>query len=348
VVFVPWLTFACVDGLYISSALTKVPDGAWLTLTISGVLACLSLLWRFGKENQWRAEAEDRFRPSSLVARDGAGQLRLAARWGGDRLSNIRGLGVFFDKTGALTPLVVTQFVSKFVAVTDVVVFFHLHPVETPSVPDGERYIVSRIGAIPGCYRLVIRHGFMDEVISPDLGALVYEQLRAHIIRQAAAVRDNVEASVSGVGSGAVDDDSDKQTLAVKPRDDEKGSCLSTSDNNGGMSTSATTTSADLTRTTTREREKKAATPPTLSEKSPMELRDEAVAAELARLDRAYAAKIMYVVGKEQMRIRDGTRLFRRLLLETFLWIRDNTRAKVANLRLAMERVVEVGFVKEI
>ncbi|KAJ9133300.1 Potassium transporter 5 [Pleurostoma richardsiae] len=348
VVFVPWLTFACVDGLYISSALTKVPDGAWLTLTISGVLACLSLLWRFGKENQWRAEAEDRFRPSSLVARDGAGQLRLAARWGGDRLSNIRGLGVFFDKTGALTPLVVTQFVSKFVAVTDVVVFFHLHPVETPSVPDGERYIVSRIGAIPGCYRLVIRHGFMDEVISPDLGALVYEQLRAHIIRQAAAARDNGEASVAGVGSGAVDDDSDKQTLAVKPRDDEKGSCLSTSDNNGGMSTSATTTSADLTRTTTREREKKAATPPTLSEKSPMELRDEAVAAELARLDRAYAAKIMYVVGKEQMRIRDGTRLFRRLLLETFLWIRDNTRAKVANLRLAMERVVEVGFVKEI
>jgi KUP system potassium uptake protein len=35
-------------------------------------------------------------------------------------------------------------------------------------------------------------------------------------------------------------------------------------------------------------------------------------------------------------------------VLETFLFIRDNTRAKIANLRLAMDRVVEVGFVKEI
>ena len=39
---------------------------------------------------------------------------------------------------------------------------------------------------------------------------------------------------------------------------------------------------------------------------------------------------------------------FEETVLGMFLWIRDNTRAKVANLRLAMERVVEVGFVKEI
>jgi KUP system potassium uptake protein len=32
VVFFPWLIIACVDGLYISSALNKVPDGAWFTL----------------------------------------------------------------------------------------------------------------------------------------------------------------------------------------------------------------------------------------------------------------------------------------------------------------------------
>ncbi len=62
------------------------------------------------------------------------------------------------------------------------------------------------------------------------------------------------------------------------------------------------------------------------------------------RLDRAYSAKIMYIIGKEQMRIRTGTDLPRKILLATFLWIRDNTRAKIANLRLAMDRVVEVGF----
>jgi KUP system potassium uptake protein len=68
----------------------------------------------------------------------------------------------------------------------------------------------------------------------------------------------------------------------------------------------------------------------------------------LARLDRAYAAKIMYVVGKEQMKVRSSSSIGRKFVLSIFLWIRDNTRAKIANLRLAMDRVVEVGFVKEI
>jgi KUP system potassium uptake protein len=63
-VILPWLFFASIDGLYLSSALTKVPDGAWFTLTVAGILATIFLLWRFGKENQWRAEAEDRFAPS--------------------------------------------------------------------------------------------------------------------------------------------------------------------------------------------------------------------------------------------------------------------------------------------
>lgn len=359
-VLVPWLLFACFDGLYLSSALNKVPDGAWFTLTLSAALACLFLLWRFGKESQWRAEAEDRLRLHHLVVRDhqhhhpaGGPLLRLAPRWGGDPLSQIRGLGIFFDKTGVLTPAVFTHFASKFVAVMDVTVFFHLHPVEAPTVPDGERYSVSRFTTIPGCYRLVVRHGFMDEVLSPDLAALVYEKVRAFVVRQAVrgeALRaedadagdsassaiENVEGSSNGNGNGNGNSDNNIVVMGGGP-------ALSTSP----TLDVATTSGADVLRAGGGggggERP--------FSEKHPVELRDEAVAAELARLDRAYAAKIMYVVGKGQMRTRHGAGargLFRRAVLETFLWIRDNTRTKVANLRLAMDRTVEVGFVKEI
>lgn len=298
-VVLPWLFFATVDGLYLSSALLKVPDGAWFTLTVSGILTGIFLLWRFGKESQWRAEASDRFPPTQLLHKDGDGRLQLAERWGGDRLSVIRGMGVFFDKTGVLTPAVFTHFVTKFCSIPDVAVFFHLHPVEIPTIPPAERYSVSRFTAVPGCYRLVIKHGFMDEVISPDLAALLYEQVRKFIVRQARekyGVREKegeaeggeAESLASGVGGG-------KQRAVV-----------------------------------------------------PVELRDEKVAAELAHLDRAYAAKIMYIVGKEQMRVERTSSWGRKGVLSVFLWIRDNTRAKIANLRLAMDRVVEVGFVKEI
>jgi len=289
IVVFPALFFATLDGLYLSSALNKVPDGAWFTLLVAGLLAGMFLLWRFGKENQWRAEAEDRFPPSSFVTKDGEeDRLRLTSRWGGDRLSPVSGLAIFFDKTGVLTPSVFTHFVSKIGALPDVSIFFHLHPVETPSVPDEERFHVSRFTSISGCYRLVARHGFMDEVVSPDLGALIYQEIRRFVVRQAAAK------------SAA----SEQDTTAAS---------ASTEDTN---------------------------TPPELS--------DEKIAAELARLDRAYAHKVLYIVGKGQMKIRIGTSIFRRFILGTFLWIRDNSRAKIANLRLSMERVVEVGFVKEV
>src|SRR5436190_19475313 len=92
-VFSPWLIIACVDCLYLSSALKKVPDGAWFTLTLAGVLASLFLLWRFGKENQWRAEAEDRFQPTRFIQKREDGRLQLTARYGGDILTSTRGLG---------------------------------------------------------------------------------------------------------------------------------------------------------------------------------------------------------------------------------------------------------------
>lgn len=349
-VVVPWLCFASVDGLYLSSALNKVPDGAWFTLTISAILTGLFMLWRFGKEMQWKAEAEDRFRLNTLVVKDGEGKLKLTQRWGGDQLSQIRGLGIFFDKTGVMTPAVFTQFASKFNAVMDVTVFWHLHPVEAPTVPDAERYSVSKFTTIPGCYRLVVKHGFMDEVMSPDLAALIYEKVRSFIIRQAARGEEirREDPSLSGDSGSQATQCSGIENVEGVPMSEAATLDVSgaapgaTASTSGAEITPAPAPSDDPSGAGAGPRERH------ISEKLPIELRDEAVAAELARLDRAYAAKIMYVVGKGQMRTRAGTPIFRRFVLATFLWIRDNTRAKIANLRLAMDRVVEVGFVKDI
>lgn len=321
-IFIPWLFFATMDGLYLSSALNKVPDGAWFTITVSGILTAIFLLWRFGKENQWRAEAEDRFRPTELVGKDQKGHLCLTPKWGGEPLSVIRGLGIYFDKTGVMTPAVFTHFVSKFVAVPEVAVFFHLHPVEIPTVSPEERYHVSKFGTLPGCYRLVIKHGFMDEVISPDLSALIYNQVRKAIIRQA---KERL-----GLGPSKEVGDEDEDEVGGEKN----------GDNNTTSTSTRTTTTTGL-----------AGGPPGLNSRSnrlPVELRDHEVADELAKLDKAFAAKIMYIVGKEQMRVRRSSSIGRRIVLSIFLWIRENTRAKIANLRLAMDRVVEVGFVKEI
>jgi KUP system potassium uptake protein len=120
IVFLPWLIIACLDGLYMSSSLTKVPDGAWFTLLLSALLASLLILWRFGKEQQWAAEAEDRFPTTHLVAKGEDGMIKLTDRYGGDTLSSIKGFGIFFDKAGETTPPVFSQFLTKLVAAPEV------------------------------------------------------------------------------------------------------------------------------------------------------------------------------------------------------------------------------------
>lgn len=180
-VFLPWLVFFAMDSTFLSSALVKVPEGAWFTITLSAVLAALFILWRFGKEQQWRAERQDRQPLSHYVKMDDQSKLRLTADSdgkGGETLSITKGLGIFFDKGGEKCPMIFSQFISKLVSKPDVTVFFHLRPLESPTVPEDERYIVQKLDRLPNCFRVVARYGYMDEVVTPDLASLIYGRIR--------------------------------------------------------------------------------------------------------------------------------------------------------------------------
>ncbi|KAH0562378.1 hypothetical protein GP486_002929 [Trichoglossum hirsutum] len=303
---------ACLDGLYLSSAITKVPDGAWFTLTLAGVLACVFILWRFGKEQQWQAEASDRFQTTHLVGVNKNGQIQLTDRYGGYTLSNIKAFGIFFDKAGETTPAVFTQFLSKLIAAPEIMIFFHIRPLEVPSVLPEDRYTVSRL-SIPNCYRLIVRHGFMDEVITPDLASLVHEQIHDFMIRQAATRKPSVPLPSPSLQA--------RENTSIPPPPQ-------TEEIDNAAITESCTSSSD-------------------KEKRPQDS-DEKISATLAHLKQCHDRQVLYVIGKEQMKVKAGTGIWRTTLLKSFLWLRENTRTKIANLRVSTEKIIEVGFVKEI
>lgn len=325
-VFFPWLTIACLDGTYISSALTKVPDGAWFTITLAGLLASCFILWRFGKEQQWAAEAADRFPTSHFVRKRDDGKLQLTERYGSGILSTIPCFGIFFDKAGETTPTVFSQWVIKIVATPEVIVLFHLRPLEKPSVAPEDRYTVSRLG-IPNCYRLIVRHGYNDEVITPDLASLIYEQVRTFVVQRGNGrgplnpITGSVNAQGQHVGGDQVPD-LPSGTFA----DDAASSAVDASN---------TPQSKELESNTEGES--------STGEKSSAN----GFSAELAKLEEAYSHRVLYIIGKEQMKIKPSAGIFRKILLHVFLWVRDNTRTKIANLRVPTDRVIEVGFVSK-
>ncbi|ELR06180.1 hypothetical protein VC83_00733 [Pseudogymnoascus destructans] len=263
-----FLVFGSLDGAYLSAALTKVPNGAWFTLMLASILSCIFVLWRFGKEQQWAAERADRFQPSHLLSSTDKGEDKLTAAYGGSIVSKTPGIGIFFDKAGDMVPIVFAQFVRKFSARPEIIIFFHMRALSMPSIPESERFVIQRT-PIPGCYRITVRHGYTDSIVSPDLGRLLAGQLTLFITR--------------------------------------------------GNSSNISPTEY----------------PP-------------AVQAELDALSNALASQLVYVMGKEEMKIRHGTNIFRRVLLMMFLWMRENSRTKMADMNIPTDSLVEMGFMKEI
>jgi KUP system potassium uptake protein len=267
-----FLVFGLLDGVYLSSALTKVPTGAWFTILLAAILSTIFVLWRYGKESQWKSESADRFQPSHLLTTSPTGVVKLTANFGGGEVTKVGGIGIFFDKIGDMVPIVFTQFVRKFSARPEIIIFFHMRALPTPSVPESERYIIQRT-AIPNCYRITARHGYTDSIISPNLGRTIIEQLILFITRD--------------------------------------------------------TESGNSSRASSKEH-----TPE--------------IARELESVEKAATEQMVYVVGKEQMTIKVGTGIVRKVLLGAFLWIRENSRTKMADLDIPFDELVEVGFVKEI
>lgn len=286
-VFAVWLPIVTLNGLFMSAVMTKVPHGAWSTLMLAVVLSSIFVLWRYGKEKQWSAEGRDRAHLTTLVLKARDGEWRLAPEMGGRQLTHIQGISIFFDKAGSMVPTVYEEFLRKFEARADVEVFLHFRGLIIPHVSDEERFSIART-SLPNCYRMIVRHGYNDVVVTENLGDLVYSELRKYII-QSRAQNASAIASLSS---------------SARP-----------------SATNSAGTTAD----------------------------DRKVAEELEVLDQAYAAQTVYIVGKEQLRLLKTTNnIVKRVILNVYLWIRDNTRAKVASMKIPVEKLVEVGFVKEI
>jgi KUP system potassium uptake protein len=87
-----WLTFATFEGLYMTSALNKVPDGAWFTISLAVAIALLFSIWRFGKERQWIAERKDRLsKLAKLVKYEKNDVTVLTEEFGSGEITNLKG-----------------------------------------------------------------------------------------------------------------------------------------------------------------------------------------------------------------------------------------------------------------
>ena len=327
-------TLLTLDGLYLSSALTKVPHGAWFTLCLAALLSSIFVLWRFGKEVQWKAEASDKVPMKDLVTPTSDGNTGLGLRLRGGRkeeaglksvvpVERLQGIGIFFDKTGdpPSAPTVFYHFLSKFRALPAVTVFLHVRPLSIPTVAPEDRFNVSRVKIKSALseggedlykslcqediFYVILRHGYTDRVIGRDLGLIIYEHLCKYLTREVASHPVDEQPRVDPVSGPATPMDQITEQSSYLPRSRTQA------------------------------------------------YRQTSVRHLLAALKETYEEQVVYIIGKEQMRLlpTSGCTVrgwVRRIALAAFLWIRSNTGRRVANWNLDAGRGIEVGYVKEL
>lgn len=112
-----FLFFATLDGLWLSTALFKIPKGAWFTILVAGLLSMLMGLYRWGKSRQWSERQRNTTGFDEILAIQKDGSLALSQNLGGGHLTTITGIGIYMDDLAAGVPDVFVKFISIFRAV---------------------------------------------------------------------------------------------------------------------------------------------------------------------------------------------------------------------------------------
>lgn len=69
----------------------------------------------------------------------------------------------------------------------------------------------------------------------------------------------------------------------------------------------------------------------------------------LKALDTAFGQQVLYIFGKEELQIPStGHNIFKKFFLSGFLLMRNSTNEKVTSLKIPMDKLVEVGFIREL
>jgi KUP system potassium uptake protein len=132
----------------------KVLDGGWLPLALGALVFALMTIWRQG-----RAELAERLRDGIVPLQAFLDSL-LA-----DLPQRVPGTAVFMTAAADATPHALLHSLKHYRVLHEQNVFLTVDFRDVPWVPADERVQCDRIG--DGCWRLVVRYGFMDR---PDIG----------------------------------------------------------------------------------------------------------------------------------------------------------------------------------
>ncbi|GAU23200.1 hypothetical protein TSUD_172280, partial [Trifolium subterraneum] len=141
-----------VECTYFSVILFKIDQGGWVPLAIAGVFLTVMYVWHYGMVKRYEFELHSKVSMAWL--------LNLGPSLG---LVRVPGIGLVYTELASGVPHIFSHFITNLPAIHSVVVFVCVKYLPVYTVPEGERFLIRRVG--PNnfhIFRCVARYGYKD------------------------------------------------------------------------------------------------------------------------------------------------------------------------------------------
>ncbi|XP_010496406.1 PREDICTED: potassium transporter 4 isoform X2 [Camelina sativa] len=141
-----------IEGVYLSAALMKVPQGGWVPLVLAFILMIAMYVWHYGTRRKYSFDLHNKVSLKWLLG--------LGPSLG---IVRVPGIGLVYSELATGVPAIFSHFVTNLPAFHKVVVFVCVKSVPVPHVSPEERYLIGRVCPKPyRMYRCVVRYGYKD------------------------------------------------------------------------------------------------------------------------------------------------------------------------------------------
>ncbi|KAL8528242.1 hypothetical protein ACS0TY_005883 [Phlomoides rotata] len=152
------IVFGSVEALYLSAALIKFREGAWVPIALSFIFLAIMFVWHYGTLKKYEFEVQNKVSLNWLLS--------LGPDLG---IVRVRGIGLVHTELVSGIPAVLSHFVTNLPAFHQVLVLFCVKYVPMPHVRPEERFLIGRIGPKEyRVYRCIARYGYHD-IVSDDV-----------------------------------------------------------------------------------------------------------------------------------------------------------------------------------
>ncbi|OWM67556.1 potassium transporter 4 [Punica granatum] len=327
------LFFWTIEGVYLSAALIKVPQGGWVPIVLSCIFMVVMFVWHYGTRKKYNYDLHNKVSLKWLLG--------LGPSLG---IVRVPGIGLIYSELATGVPAIFSHFVTNLPAFHQVLVFVCVKSVPVPFVAPDERFLIGRVCPRPyRMYRCIVRYGYKDiQKDDGDFENQLIQSIAEFIQMEAEEPQFSSSESSSLDGRMAVISTRNIQSttsLVISEIEESSLGSLSSIQSGKSVALQRLRSAYEDENPQIRRRQVRFQLPPNQG-------MDPAVRDELLDLVQAKEAGVAYIMGHSYVKGRRSSSFLKKLVIDIgYSFLRKNCRGPAVALNIPHISLIEVGMI---